>query len=54
MEFSDRDGMSELQTSAVQLHELYTSFMEAGFDKVEALRLVIAVIQTPDNDGGSE
>ncbi|WP_405710063.1 hypothetical protein OG264_16030 [Streptomyces xanthophaeus] len=36
--------LSKLATAAVALHELYTSYVTAGFTKAEALELVKAMI----------
>lgn len=33
--------ISDIKAAAIQMHELYTSFREAGFTKSEALEIVI-------------
>ena len=38
------DPMSELGAAAAQVHELFTSYVDAGFTRAEALQIVIAII----------
>lgn len=42
------DPLTELAAGAAQLHELFLSFVAAGFSEVQALQLVIAVLQKPN------
>lgn len=39
------DPITELAAAAVQLHELYEAFMEAGFTDRQALELVMTAMQ---------
>jgi hypothetical protein len=42
----NEDGdLTELQTMAIQLHELFDAYVQAGFTRPEALELVIAVLE---------
>ena len=36
--------MSRLQQSAIALHELFTSYVNAGFTREEALRLILVLM----------
>ena len=38
------DPMSQLAEGAAQTHELFTSYVQAGFDRGEALQIVIAIL----------
>lgn len=38
--------ITALAAAAAQLHELYKSYVAAGFTEEQALRLVIAALQT--------
>ena len=38
------DPMSQLAEGAAQTHELFTSYVQAGFDRSEALQIVIAIL----------
>lgn len=37
-------ALTELAAAAAQVHELYTSYLGAGFTEEQALRLVIAIM----------
>lgn len=37
-------ALTELAAAAAQLHELYTSYLDAGFTAEQALQLVIAIM----------
>lgn len=43
--------LTELAAAAAQLHELFVSYVNAGFTENQALRIVIGVI-TGANGGG--
>jgi len=40
-----KDPKDELKEAAVQLHDLYNSFIEAGFSRMEALVMVSEIIK---------
>lgn len=42
------DPLTQLAAGAVQLHELFLSFVAAGFSEVQALQLVIALLPKPN------
>lgn len=39
------DPITAMAAAAVQLHELYEAFVEAGFSELQALQLTIAAMQ---------
>lgn len=39
------DPFTELQSMAVQAHELFSAYVEAGFTEAQAMRILIAFIQ---------
>ena len=41
---SEGTGLTALAAAAASLHEMYTSFVEAGFSESQALALVTAVV----------
>lgn len=41
---SESDPITALAAAAVGLHELFVSYMDAGFTEDQALRLVIGVL----------
>jgi hypothetical protein len=40
-----RDPFSELTAAAMSVHELFITYVDVGFTREEALRLIIAMIQ---------
>lgn len=40
-----QDPMTELAAGANQLHEIYKSYVDAGFTEAQALRLVCEVLR---------
>lgn len=45
-ELASMIDISDIKAAAIQMHELYTSFREAGFSKSEALEIVIRLAAT--------
>jgi len=45
-------GITELKIAAVQLHEMFVEYMNAGFNRVEAFELIRTVLieLMPQND----
>lgn len=41
----DDPPISELQADAISLHELYITYVRAGFSKKQAFKLIFAVFQ---------
>lgn len=41
---SPADPMSSMEEGAVQLHELYSSYRSAGFDRDQAMELISKVL----------
>lgn len=41
----DENDLTPLKQAAVQLHELYLAWIEAGFTPLQSLQLVCAVLQ---------
>jgi hypothetical protein len=37
-------GMTQLQQGAAQVHEMFVAYVNAGFTRDEALRIVIAMV----------
>ena len=50
---SPQDPITDLAAGAAQLHELYVSYLNAGFTREEALRLVIGIL-TAGMAGGAQ
>lgn len=46
---SPESALTELAAAAAQLHELFSSYLEAGFTAEQALQLVIALITQRPN-----
>jgi hypothetical protein len=47
-----QDPLTDLAAAAAQLHELFVSYVEAGFTEDQALRLIIGVITAGITGGG--
>lgn len=50
---SPQDPITDLAAGAAQLHELYVSYLNAGFTEHQALRLIIGIL-TAGMTGGSQ
>lgn len=48
---SAESPMGELQAAAIMLHELMTSYMEAGFTRAQAVALVQSHVNASMTDG---
>ena len=42
----DATEMQNLKAAAKCMHDMYTNFVEAGFDRQQALQLTISIIQS--------
>lgn len=41
------DPITELAAGAAQIHELFAAYLVAGFTRMEAMQLVIAILNRP-------
>jgi hypothetical protein len=39
-----QDPMSALATEAIQVHELFSAYVSAGFSRQESMQLVVSII----------
>ena len=39
-----QDPMTQLQAGVAQQHEMFTAYVDAGFTRPEALKIIIAII----------
>jgi hypothetical protein len=46
------DPFSTMEEGAMQLHELFSSYVKAGFTREEALQLVLAIVSSAAGRGG--
>lgn len=49
----DATRLAEMKQVCKSMHELYKSFLEAGFDRQQAMQMTIAMMQIA-NGGGKE
>lgn len=47
------DPITDLAAGAVQIHELYESFVTAGFSEAQAMQLVCTIIRPRADDSRS-
>ena len=47
----EREGLSELESTAAQMHEVFCSFAAAGFTEDQALKLVAILINNSEEEG---
>ena len=47
-----QDPFGRYTQAAVNMHEMFASFVSAGFKRAEALQLVITIIQGSQSQGG--
>ncbi len=44
----EEQGLSELESTAAQMHEVFCSFVEAGFTEDQALKLVAILLNSSE------
>lgn len=44
----EQEGLSELDSTATQMHEVFCSFTKAGFTEDQALKLCAILLNTPE------
>jgi len=45
--------ITQLAAAAIQLHELYRSYVTAGFTEEQAMQIILAIV-TPRPNGGAQ
>ena len=54
MSDTPEDPISELSTGAIQVHELFSAYVNAGFTRPEALDLVLTILSITITQQGEQ